>query len=307
LIIAAFIIGTCEVAADTTSQSLIPQILDKEHFEKANSRLQISETVVQGFIGAPLSGFLYALAIYIPFFFNSVGYIVSAILALSMPIHFLQDVRNEKPKSEQNHFVADMKFGISYLFNHKLLRRLVLTTSFIGVCYSMGTATIVLFMVKELALPEPLFGLVLTVQGLGGLIGALIAPHASKRFGRGKVMTFGIFSSSFVLLLQGFSPNIYFFVFLSAFTAFTISQWNILLMSTYQSVIPNEIYGRIHGTRRTLVWGMMPIGSILGGVLASFGLRTPLYIGGFIATVVALFSIKFFLTLSPELTNSDQR
>jgi hypothetical protein len=52
---------------------------------------------------------------------------------------------------------------------------------------------------------------------------------------------------------------------------------------------------------------MMPIGSILGGVLASFGLRTPLYIGGFIATVVALFSIKFFLTLSPELTNSDQR
>jgi hypothetical protein len=120
-------------------------------------------------------------------------------------------------------------------------------------------------------------------------------------------MTFGIFSSSFVLLLQGFSPNIYFFVFLSAFTAFTISQWNILLMSTYQSVIPNEIYGRIHGTRRTLVWGMMPIGSILGGVLASFGLRTPLYIGGFIATVVALFSIKFFLTLSPELTNSDQR
>jgi len=307
LILAAFIIGTCEVAADTTSQSLIPQILDKVHFEKANSRLQISETVVQGFIGAPLSGFLYALAIYIPFFFNSVGYIVSAILALSMPIHFLQDVRNEKPKSEQNNFVADMKFGISYLFNHKLLRRLVLTTSFIGVCYSMGTATIVLFMVKELALPEPLFGLVLTVQGLGGLIGALIAPHASKRFGRGKVMTFGIFSSSFVLLLQGFSPNIYFFVLLSAFTAFTISQWNILLMSTYQSVIPNEIYGRIHGTRRTLVWGMMPIGSILGGVLASFGLRTPLYIGGFIATVIALFSIKFFLTLSPELTNSDQR
>jgi len=106
LIIAAFIIGTCEVAADTTSQSLIPQILDKEHFEKANSRLQISETVVQGFIGAPLSGFLYALAIYIPFFFNSVGYIVSAVLALSMPIHFLQDVRNEKPKSEQNKIIS---------------------------------------------------------------------------------------------------------------------------------------------------------------------------------------------------------
>jgi len=297
LILAAFIIGTCEVASDTTAQSLIPQILEEEHFEKANSRLQISETVVQGFIGAPLSGFLYALAIYIPFFFNSVGYIVSAILALSMPIHFLQDVRNEKKESEKKHFVADMRFGITYLFNHKLLRRLVLTTSFIGVCYSMGTATIVLFMVRDLDLPEPLFGLVLTIQGVGGLIGAVIAPHASKRFGRARVMTFGIFSSSFLLLLQGFSPNIYLFVGLSAFMAFTISQWNILLMSTYQSVIPNEIYGRIHGTRRTLVWGMMPIGSVLGGVLATTGLRTPLYVGGALATTIALFSIKFMLSI----------
>jgi len=48
-------------------------------------------------------------------------------------------------------------------------------------------------------------------------------------------------------------------------------------------------------------------GSLLGGVLASLGLRTPLYIGGFIATVIALFSLKFFLSLTPELTSSDQR
>ena len=297
LILAAFIIGTCEVASDTTAQSLIPQILEEKHFEKANSRLQISETVVQGFIGAPLSGFLYSLAIYIPFFFNSVGYIISAILALSMPIHFLQDVRKEERKAEPKHFVADMKFGISYLYNHKLLRRLVLTTSLIGVCYSMATATIVLFMVRELDLPEPLFGLVLTIEGIGGLIGAVVAPHASKRFGRARVMTFGIFSSSILILLQGFAPNIYLFVGLATFGAFTISQWNILLMSTYQSLIPNEIYGRIHGTRRTLVWGMMPIGSVVGGLLATTGLRTPLYVGGFIATVIALFSIKFMLSI----------
>ena len=297
LILAAFIIGTCEVASDTTAQSLIPQILEEKHFEKANSRLQISETVVQGFIGAPLSGFLYALAIYIPFFFNSVGYIISAILALSMPIHFLQDVRKEERNAEPKHFIADMKFGISYLYNHKLLRRLVLTTSLIGVCYSMATATIVLFMVRELDLPEPLFGLVLTIEGIGGLIGAVVAPHASKRFGRARVMTFGIFSSSILILLQGFAPNIYLFVGLATFGAFTISQWNILLMSTYQSLIPNEIYGRIHGTRRTLVWGMMPIGSVMGGVLAATGLRTPLYVGGFIATVIALFSIKFMLSI----------
>jgi hypothetical protein len=69
-------------------------------------------------------------------------------------------------------------------------------------------------------------------------------------------------------------------------------------MSTYQTVIPKEIYGRIHGTRRTLVWGLMPIGSLLGGVLAHHGLRLPMYVGGMIATVIALSSIKFLLGIS---------
>jgi MFS family permease len=100
------------------------------------------------------------------------------------------------------------------------------------------------------------------------------------------------------LLLQGFAPNIYIFVALATFGGFAIAQWNILLMATYQTVIPNELYGRIHGTRRTLVWGMMPIGSLIGGVLAHFSLRLPMYVGGVIASVIALASIKFFLSVA---------
>ena len=297
LIAASFIIGVCEVAADTTSQSLIPQLLEKENFEKGNSRLSISETVVQGFIGSPLSGVLYAIAIYLPFFFNSFGYVVSALLALSIPIKYLQDVRTENAEKEKTNFVQDMKFGIHYLYNHKVLRRLVVTTSVIGVCYSMGTSTMVLFLVEELNMPKPLFGVILTIQGLGAIAGSIVAPKASTKFGRSTMMTFGIFFSSLVLLGQGFSPNLFVFVALATFGAFTISQWNILLMATYQTVIPNELYGRIHGTRRTIVWGMMPFGSLIGGVLAHYSLRLPMYVGGVIATVIAGLSVKFLLKI----------
>ena len=300
LILASFIIGICEVAADTTSQSLIPQVLQKENFEKGNSRLSISETVVQGFIGSPLSGALYAIAIYLPFFFNSFGYFVASALAISIPIKYLQDVRKESLDHQNPNFINDMKFGIQYLYNHKVLRRIVLTTSVIGVCYSMGTATMVLFLVKELDLPKPLFGVILTIQGLGAIAGSIIAPKASKKFGRSNMMTFGIFFSSLVLLAQGFSPNIYIFVALATFGAFTISQWNILLMATYQTIIPNDLYGRIHGTRRTIVWGMMPFGSLIGGVLAHYSLRLPMYVGGLIATVIAGASIKFLLQIGEQ-------
>ena len=300
LLITAFVLGTCEVASDTTAQSLIPQILPKEKFEKGNSRLQISEVVVQGFIGAPLSGFLYAIAIYLPFFINSLGYAFATFFALSIPIKYLQDVRKEEGAPEKKSFVADMKFGIRYLYEHKILRRLLVTTSVIGVCYSMGTATMVLFVINELELPKKLFGVVLTIQGVGAILGGIAAPKLSKKFGRTPIMTFGIVASSLVLLGQGLAPNIYIFVALATFGSFTISQWNILLMATYQTVIPNELYGRIHGTRRTIVWGMMPFGSLIGGVLAHYSLRLPMYVGGVVATVIAGLSVGFLLRIGDQ-------
>ena len=241
---------------------------------------------------------MYALAIWLPFFINSIGYAVATLLALSIPIQYLQDVRTESATDKRPHFIEDIKFGIAYLYNHKVLRRLVLTTATIGVCYSMGTATMVLFIIKELELAPKYFGVILTIQGLGALLGAIVAPKASKKFGRSIMMTLGITFSSVVLLLQGFAPNIYIFVALATFGGFAIAQWNILLMATYQTVIPNELYGRIHGTRRTLVWGMMPIGSLIGGVLAHFSLRLPMYVGGVIASVIALASINFFLSVA---------
>lgn len=295
LLIATFLIGICEVIADTTSQSLIPQILDKSQFERGNSRLQISETVIQGFVGTPISGFLYAVAIYLPFVINSLGFLIAAALAASIPVKFLQDIRSEENAEKRSNFIGEMKFGIQYLFNDKPLLRLVVTTASIGLCYSMAMSTIILFILNELNLKPSLFGLALTIQGSGAILGALLAPKLSTKFGRSRVMAVCIFLSSLLMLLQGLSPNIYIFIALATIASFTISNWNILLMATYQSVIPAHLFGRIHGTRRTLVWGLMPFGSLLGGFIATGGLRLPLLIGGAIATVIALLSLRFLL------------
>lgn len=297
LIIAGFVIGTCEVAADTTAQSLMPQILEEKDYEKGNSRLQISETIIQGFVGAPLSGFIYALAMFLPFLINSLGFAIASLFALSIPIKYLQDVRAEDVTKVKSNFLADMKFGISYLFNQKVLRRLVITTASIGLCYSMATSTMVLFVIKELGLQERYFGVTMAIQGIGAIAGSLIASRASNTFGRSLVMTCAIVASSVLVLIEGFAPNIYVLVPLATLGGFVISQWNILLMATYQTVIPQDLYGRIHGTRRTLVWGVMPIGSLLGGVLAKVSLRLPMYVGGAIATMIAIFSVNFLLNL----------
>jgi hypothetical protein len=42
----------------------------------------------------------------------------------------------------------------------------------------------------------------------------------------------------------------------------------------------------------------MPFGSLLGGVLAHFDLRLPMYVGGILATVIATLSMSFFLKIA---------
>lgn len=294
LFLAAFLIGICEVVADTTAQSLIPQILEKERFEKGNSRLQISETIVQGFIGAPVSGFLYAAAIYLPFVFNSLGFAIAAVLALAIPIQFLQDLREDR---EKNSFINDVKFGMRFLYQHKLLWRLVITTTSIGFFSSLASATSVLFVIDELHVKPAYFGLIMAAGGVGAILGGIAATHTSRRFGRGKALAGNIFIGAFSSVLIGIVPNVYWLIAIDLLIGFSISQWNILLMSLYQSLIPNHLYGRIHGTRRTLVWGLMPIGSFIGGYVAKFGLRAPFLVGGTIATLIAMTALKFLIEI----------
>jgi MFS family permease len=306
LLLATFIIGTCEVATDTATQSLIPVILEKKNFEKANTRLNIAETVIQNFIGAPLSGFLYATAIVLPFILNSLGFLIAAIFVLMIPAHLISHGSSTVDTDEEKKsFISDIKFGLNYLWNDRPLRRLVATTTSLGFFYSLSTSTLILFITEILDLPTQYFGVLLAGSGSGAVLGGILTPMLSKKFGRGAVLAVAIFISSITVLFQGLAPNYWVFGSIGFISAFFITNWNILLMSCYQVLIPSELYGRIHGARRTFVWGVMPIGAFLGGVIAKSSLRLPLIIGGIATTLISLSAFSFVYRLGNQTSQGD--
>jgi MFS family permease len=293
LLISVFFFGICEVLVDTTSQAVLPQILDKSNYERGNSRLQISEVIVSQFAGAPLSGLLYAVSIALPFFFSTTGFILAGLLILLFPFEREINARKEGDSGQAKlGLKGDIKFALNYLYQDKQIFSIVVITTLLGFFYSLSNAIAPLFILKELKVSPALFGVVLAIQGVGALAGSIAAPMVSKYLGRGKALAINVFFASLLVIFIGLSPNAYFFVAVSVLIGFTISVWNILLMSLYQSLIPPELYGRIHGARRTIVWGLMPIGAIIGGVIARGGLRLPFLIGGVIATLIAFFSYK---------------
>jgi MFS family permease len=67
--------------------------------------------------------------------------------------------------------------------------------------------------------------------------------------------------------------------------AFTVSGFGIVLynvtgISLTQSLIPERLLGRVNASRRFIVWGSIPLGSLLGGALAAtIGLRPTIFVG----------------------------
>jgi MFS family permease len=306
LLLATFLIGICEVAADTAAQSLIPVILEKKNFERANSRLNIAETVIQNFVGAPLSGFLYATAIVLPFMLNSLGFLIAAIFVFLIPAHLIVAPQDKEQEiKERDSFLSEIKFGLKYLWNDRPLRRLVATTTSLGFFYSLSTSTLILFITEILQVEAKYFGVLMAGAGSGAVLGGIVTPALSKRFGRGLVLAVAIFISSITVLFQGLSPNVWIFGAIGFISSFTITNWNILLMSCYQVLIPAELYGRIHGARRTFVWGVMPIGAFTGGVIAQSGLRIPLIVGGSATTLISISAFSFIYRLGNQTSQGD--
>jgi MFS family permease len=299
LYLVVFVIGAAEVLYDTTAQSMIPQILKTKHLERGNSRLEIGAVTVGEFVGTPLSGILFTVSIALPFVLGSAGILVAAILVLMIPGNFKKAIamdENNEP-TEPTKFWADIRFGIKYLYEDKTLLKLVMLTASVGMFSAATSSTVVLFLTDELAVQPVWFGFVFIVPAVGSILGSISASKMSTRFGRTTVMAYSMISFCLAAVVTGLSPNVFVFALVGLWISVTVTWWNVLLMSTYHQIIPNELFGRIHGTRRTLVWGLMPIGSLLGGFIASFGLRMPYFIAGGAALAVAMVGFRFVVGL----------
>jgi MFS family permease len=307
LLVATFLWGICEVLVDTTSQSILPQILKAHQLERGNSRLNTAEVVIAQFVGTPLSGFLYASSIVLPFFFSGAGFAIAALILAIFPFHTSMEL-DRKSRSSESRIFDEIKFGIRYMNQDKRIFHLVVITTLLGFFFSLSNSIAPLFIIDELGVSPHYLGILLATQGVGALAGSIFAPRISQKFGRGRALAINLVVASFPIFLIGLAPNVWYYLPLGIVIGATISVWNVLLMSVYQSLIPLELYGRIHGARRTIVWGLMPIGSVLGGYIARDGLRIPYLIGGAISTLIVLLAFKRIVEIGNESTlTSDPR
>ncbi len=284
LYVVAFALGLAETVYDSAVRAILPQVVPDERLDAANSALTVEEMLGQTFLGAPVGSLVFALAAAIPFLLNAGGFALAAVLMLTLR-------GNYRPKrtGAKTSFRGDMAEGVRWLRAHRLLRGLTLISAATAGLSSMADSLLVLYVLEVLRLPPGDFGLVLIAGGLGGLLGGLATPALARLFGRGPVLTCGAIFSALMLALLALTRNGYVGGALFGACSAGVMTWNVLTMSLRQALIPHELFGRVQGAYRTLVWGAIAVGSVTGGAVANrIGLRPVFLIAGAGSLVVAV-------------------
>jgi MFS family permease len=276
LYVVFFTVGIAETFFDNAAQAFMPRLVPAEQLPSANSRLFAGEIVANQFVGPPLGGLLFGLAVAAPFVVDSITFAGAALLIASLP-------RSPHPRLVSNaarpSLRSDIAEGLRYLMAHRLLRSMAVMLGILNLLSLAIDATLVLLARDRLGLSDAGYGVLLTSGAIGGLAATPFAPRIVRRLGEGGVMVASLWGLAAVGLLVVFTHSAWFVGLYIGISAAIGITWNIATVSLRQRIIPDRLFGRVNSVYRLLAWGTMPIGALIGGVVvAHFGLVAPYWI-----------------------------
>ena len=269
---AAFLYGTAEVFADTTSGTLLPMLVRKEDLGTGNARLQAGFLVANQFAGPPLGAFLFAVGAFWPFLVQALC-VALAVLLVSRIARTPVPPRAETAPAPVH---VDIAEGIRWLWRNPPVRMLVIIILTFNVTWAAPWSILVLYATEHLGMGPVGYGLLTTASAAGGLLAVLSFGWLERHVPFAALMRICLslevlMHLAFALTTSGPAALAIMFVF-GAY-AFV---WGTISTTVRQRLVPHGLQGRIGSVNMVGVFAGMVIGQAVGGVLAQlWGLTAP--------------------------------
>ena len=279
----AVLLGFAETLFDTSAQSLLPALVPRDDLTRANSRLFAVELVANTFVGPPLGGLLAALGLAVALGVPAAAYLVGAGCLVLLVGSFRAVGAGPAGSTRLRDDIAE---GARFVWHHPVLRPLAIMLGAQNMAFAAYYAVFVLFAVAPgpMGLSKASFGILLATEGVGALVGTWLAVPAERRLGRVRTLVLSVvlLAATLVVLVLTTSPVVVGISFAVSGVAMVL--WNVVTVSLRQRITPDRLLGRMNAAYRLVGWGTMPLGALLGGVLAeTLGLRATFLVAAGIA------------------------
>jgi MFS family permease len=300
-----FVAGTLTVFFDVAYQSYLPSLVERDQLVDGNGKLETSRTIAQS-AGPALGGGLIGLVTApLAILGDAVSFVMSAVFVFAIRRHEpTPDRHADEHGRRRGSLRQEVGDGLRYVLGNRYLRGIAASTATSNFFNNLATSTFIVFAVRELSLGAGEIGIIFGLGNIGAVVGALTADRLARRFGVGRAIVGATALGGPGLLLYALAPREFPVPFLLAgsfLIGFEAVVYNINQVSFRQAITPTSMQGRMNATMRFIVWGTIPIGSILGGAIATlFGLRIAIWVGA-----LGMFLAILPLVLTPVRTLRD--
>jgi MFS family permease len=269
--------GVCTVFFDVAYQSYLPQLVGREQLVAGNSRLQASESVSQ-IAGPSVAGFLIqALTAPYAVLADALSFLWSAAWVTAIQA---RPARPER-KPDRN-LVREIREGLQFVLGNPLLRAIAMCTGSSNLFSAISLAVFYVLLARDLRVAPGLIGLISAAAAVGGLAGALGATRVAARLGQGPAIWISMAAAAPCAFVAPFAERNWTLGLLAVAEAGAGASsvlYNITQVSFRQGLCPPGLLGRMNATMRFLVWGTLPLGGVIGGVLGTLiGVRPTLVV-----------------------------
>lgn len=285
----AFGIGTLAVFFEVAHTSLFASLVDRADYVDANSLINGSRAV--SFVAGPSAGgiLVQVLSAPVALLADVLSYLASGLLLARTSVA-------EHPVANSGGGLG-LGAGLRYVARSPVLRPILLGTTTLNLFNFMFTALFVLYVTTELGVTPATLGAVIGAGSVGALIGAAVTGRLSRRIGIGPTLVAGlvVFPAPLVLvpLAGGPRPVVLAMLLAAEFlSALGVMLLDIAAGSLQIATTPPGMLALVQGFKRTVNYGIRPIGALAGGALgAAIGVRPALWI----ATVGAVVGVLWVL------------
>ena len=288
----AVLLGVAETLFDTSAQSLLPAVVDRDDLTRANSRLFAVELVANTFVGPPLGGLLAAAGLAVALGLPAAAYLVGAGCLALLAGSFRAAGAGPAGSTRLRDDIAE---GTRFVWRHPVLRPLAIMLGIQNMAYSAAFSVFVLFAVAPgpMGLSKAGYGVLTATLGVGSLLGSWLAVPVERRLGRVNTLVLSIVLNALTLAVPVVTTLPVPIGASMVASGAGIVLWNVVTVSLRQRITPDRLLGRMNASYRLVGWGTMPLGAALGGVLAeALGLRGAFLVAALL-TLAVLAGFRF--------------
>jgi len=252
--------------------TLLPRIVPETRLSKANSALATVTLGLDMVFDALGGAFIAVFGATTLFLFDSVTFALAALLFAGIGIR-TGDSEDEQPtetedgtdESVLDAYLDDLRAGIDTL-RGSVFVELILMTAVAN--FAVGVTLAILPSFGDGLGGPAVYGLLLGALGIGRLVGSVVAPYL-ERVQYGKLLLVGHSLGACCWLAAVYAPTPALTVVLFGLSWVPAGASGVLTATLNQTVFPKDLLGRVSSVKGTASGATLPLGSLVGGVVAA--------------------------------------